>query len=185
MSDGLFREEALRHHTGGSASGDVLRVPPAWVRSTFALLALAFAAAAAFAAWGSVTVYARGVGRAREGGTIVVVFPERDRPRIAAGGTMRLLDRSDPRRILRATLPGLDPEPVPLREGLSRLGIDAWPGSPAPSRLAWGEGVLAPGPGGGAGALTPGEILEVEAPAGETSLLRLLVFSRRGSGPDG
>ena len=179
MGDGLFREEALRHHTGGQALGDVLRVPPAWVRATFTLLALAFATAAVFAAWGSVTVYAHGVARVLDDrGTIVVYFPERDRQRILPGRPARLLDPSDPKRTLRATVGPLRPGPVPLREALAQLGVGAWPVSPAPSRLASGEGNVA-------GAVTAGEVLAVEAPAGETSLLRLLVPSHRGSGHDG
>jgi hypothetical protein len=185
MSDGLFREEALRHHTGGSASGDVLRVPPAWVRSTFALLAAALLAAAAFAAWGSVAVYARGVARVQDGGTVLVFFAERDRERILPGRTMHLLDPSDPKRLIRAKVSSLRPGAVLLRDGLERLGIAAWPGSPAPSRLAWGDGGITPDPSGAAGAVTPGEILEVEAPAGETSLFRLLVPAGRGARRDG
>jgi hypothetical protein len=185
MSDGLFREEALRHHTGGRASGDVLRVPPAWVRSTFALLALAVLAAAAFAAWGSVAVYARGVARVQDGRTVLVFFPERDRERILTGRTMRLLDPSDPKRVVRANVSSLRPGAVALQDGLERLGIAAWPRSPAPSRLACGDGEITPDPDGAAGAVTPGEILEVEAPAGETSLLRLLVPAGRESRRDG
>jgi uncharacterized membrane protein len=185
MSDGLFREEALRHHTGGRASGDLLRVPPAWVRSTFALLAAALLAAVAFAAWGSVAVYARGVARVQDGGTVLVFFPERDRARILPGRSMRLVDPSDPKRVVRATVGKLRPEAVPLHDALERLGIAAWPGSLAPSRLASGDGEIAPDPSGVTGTVTAGEILAVEAPAGETSLFRLLVPAGRGSGHDG
>lgn len=186
MSDGLFREEALRHHTGGQALGDVLRVPPTWVRSSFALLALAFAAAAVFAAWGSVTVYAHGIARVLDDrGTLVVFFPERDRQRILPGRPVRLLDLSDPKRAVQARVGPLRPGPVPLGEALAQLGLGGWPVSPAPSRLASGEGGVAPDPRGKAGSVTAGEVLAVEAPAGETSLLRLLVPSRRGSGHDG
>jgi len=170
MSDGLFREEALRHHTGGRAVGDVLRIPPAWVRSTFALLVLAFAAAAAFATWGSVTVYARGVARVREDGRALdCYFAERDRARIGPGGPIRLHDPSDPARVLEARIEALRPGPVPLREALARLQISAWPGPVAPSRLAAGDGEIA------SGSATGGEILTIEAPAGETSLLRLIL----------
>lgn len=169
MSEGFFREEALRHHTGARASGDLLRVPPSWTRWTFAFLLLVFAAAVTYATLGSVTVYAHGLAEIRGGSaaaeSVTVYFPERVRSRLTEGQMIRIETRH-------ATLVSVQAQPLTLTEALAKLGISAWPAAPAPSRLVVAEASLE------SGDRASGEVHEVvaaDAPIGEQSLLTLLL----------
>jgi hypothetical protein len=174
--EGLFREEALQHHTGARVSGNLLRVPPSWTRWTFAFLVAVFLAAAVYAALGSVTVYTHGLAMTRGASSgpasVTVYFPERDRSRLTEGLVIRIENPSDPRHAHRARLASVESEPVPLTVALANLGIAAWPNAPPPPRLVMAGALLASDRPATAGV---DEVLAAEAPIGEESLLGLLL----------
>jgi hypothetical protein len=176
MGEGLFREEALRHHTGARASGDLLRVPPSWTRWTFAFLLTVFVAAAAYAVLGSVTVHTHGLAMLRGTGagtaTVTVYFPERDRSSLTEGLVIRISNPSNPGRAHRARLVAVEREPVPLSQALTQLGIAAWPHAPPPARLAVAAAAFENEHDARA---TAGEVVAADAPIGEESLLALLL----------
>jgi hypothetical protein len=179
---GLFREEALAHHTGARSSGDLLRVPPSWTRWTFAFLVTVFVCAAAYATFASVTVYAHGLavihGASR---SVTVYFPERDRAGLSEGLVIRIEDPSNPRGPHRARVVSVQAEPVSMVGALAKLGIAAWPNAPAPSRLAVAVASLesdAPA------TLTADEVVVADAPIGEESLLSLLLPGFRSARGD-
>ena len=179
MSEGLFRDEALRHHTAARTTGDVLRVPPSWTRWTFAFLVAVFAAGALYAALGSVTIYARGAGIvAAPRGRVTVYLPDRDREHLTVGLALRLTDPSDARRSASARVETIAPSPVPLAAALEALRLPAWPDAPAPSRLAVVEATIVAGEGAPA---VEREVLAVAAPIGRRSLAALLLPSLGGS----
>jgi len=135
-----------------------------------------FAAAAAYATLGSVTVHTRGLAMIRGGGSgapsVTVYFPERDRSRLTEGLVIKIENPSDPRHARVATLASVESEPFPLTAALAKLGIAAWPDAPPPSRLVVAGAKLkddrvAPG--------SVDELLAAEAPIGEESLLALLL----------
>ena len=179
MSEGLFRDEALRHHTAARTTGDVLRVPPSWTRWTFVFLVAVFAAGALYAALGSVTVYARGAGIvAASRDRVTVYLPDRDRERLTSGLVLRLTDPSDARRSARARVDAVAASPVPLAEALAALRIPGWPDAPAPSRVAVVEATILAAEGAPA---VEGEVLTAAAPIGRRSLAALLLPSLGGS----
>jgi hypothetical protein len=179
MGEGLFREEALKHHTGARASGDLLRVQPSWTRWTFAFLLLVFAGAAACATLGSVTVYAHGLAAIRAGkagaASVTVYLPEQARSRLTEGLVIRIGTH-------RARLVSVEAEPMPLVQALARLGITAWPTTPPPSRLVVAEASIAADRVNGVAVAE--EVVAAEAPIGEQSLLTLLLPALRSRRDD-
>jgi hypothetical protein len=185
MGEGFFREEALRHHMGARVSGDLLRVPPSWTRWTFAFLLAVFAAAAVYAALGSITVYTHGLavirGASAGAPSVTVYFPERDRSRLTEGLAVRIENPENPRRAHRARLVSVVANPVPLAVALQELGIAAWPHASPPSRLASASARLE---NDRPTTATADEILDADAPIGEESLLALLVPALRSARED-
>ena len=176
MSEGLFREEALQHHTGARPAGDLLRVPPSWTRWTFAFLVTVFVCAAAYASLASVTVYTHGlavIDGANSGATSATVyFPERDRAGLTEGLVIRIEDPSNPRCPRRARVVSVQAEPVPMVGALAKLGIAAWPNAPPPSRLVLAVASLE---STSSATVRAGEVVAADAPIGEQSLLSLLL----------
>jgi len=181
MAEGLFREEALRHHAGARSSGDVLRVPPSWTRWTFAFLVAVFVAGAAYAALGSVAVYAQGLAAVETPESVTLYFSDRDRRGIASGLVVQLGDPSDARRTLRAEVRAVRLEPAPLTLVIDRIRGATWPGGAAPSRVLIADAILLGDRGAGA---TAGEVLTARAPVGKESLLGLLFPSLRSARGD-
>ena len=183
--EGFFREEALQHHAGARASGDLLRVPPSWTRWTFAFLVAVFVCALAYATLGSVTVYTHGLAMIRRtdsGATSVTVyFPERDRSRLTEGLVIRIENPSNPRHAHRARLISVESEPVPLTVALAKLGIAVWPNAPPPSRLTGAGASLESDRSETANA---DEVLAAEAPIGKESFLALLLPAFRSERED-
>ncbi len=89
---GIFREEALRHHSVGREEGDVLRLPPGWTRWTYWLLLAAFAVGLGFVTLGTVREDVRGPavirleGRAR----LEAFLPGSSRPLLRRGMTVHV-----------------------------------------------------------------------------------------------
>jgi hypothetical protein len=183
--EGFFREEALQHHTGARVSGDLLRVPPSWTRWTFLFLVTVFAAAAAYATLGSVTVYTQGLamigGGGSGAGSVTVYFPERDRARLTESLVIKIENPSNPRYAHRATIDSVEPEPVPLTVALAKLGVAAWPNTPPPARLVVAHASLG---SDRSAAGTADEVLPAAAPIGEESLLALLLPAFRSARED-
>ena len=186
MGDGLFREEALRHHTGGRAQGDLLRIAPAWTRWAFAFLIFSGLFAAAFSYFGTVPTYARGVARVSSSAlsetAATVLFPEAARFQLRPGMPLRLSDRSDPGRSIAASVAAIDPDPWPLSDALDRLRIPAWPSAHVPSvvvvvrvRLEGYEQ---------AATVADGEILDAQAEVGSRSVLSALLPAPEGKRRD-
>ena len=179
MSEGLFRDEALRHHTAARTTGDVLRLPPSWTRWTFAFLVAVSVTGALYATLGSVTIYARGAGIVgADHDRVTVYLPALDRERLTAGLVLRLSDPSEPGRTTRARVDAVAAAPVPLAEALAALRLAAWPDAPAPSRLAVVEATIVATQGPPA---VEGKVLTAAAPVGKRSLAGLLLPSLGGS----
>lgn len=111
--ESLFREQAVRHHAGPGAAGDVLRLPPSWTRWTYWLLLLLALVGVGFLVFGRLREWAAGPALVRvEGraelfalaaGTVeaIEVSPG---DRVTAGQLLLRLDaareRADWRRVL-------------------------------------------------------------------------------------
>lgn len=179
MGERLFREEALKHHTGARASGDLLRVQPSWTRWTFAFLVLVLTGAAAYATLSSVTVYVHGLAMVRGGKpdpeSVTLYFPEQARSRLTEGLMIRIGRR-------RARLVSVEAEPMPLTQALANLGIAAWPATPPPSRLVVGRASLEGDRVNGVAVAD--DVVAADAPIGERSLLTLLLPALRSERED-
>src|SRR5207245_7200521 len=105
MDDGrqaLFRREAIEHRGQAGARGSLLRMSPAWTRYSYWLIVLVVAAAAVYAALGTIHEYAMGPaliraeGRrevtARAAGTVAAVAVQPGQRVVAGELLMRFHD---------------------------------------------------------------------------------------------
>ncbi len=96
--EGLFREEAIRHHAAIREHGELLKPPPRWTRWAFPLLAVAAVAAVAvlFTSERARFVEGPAVLRVagwpeRSEGTVLAVLPASARSGIAPGSVLRVV----------------------------------------------------------------------------------------------
>jgi membrane fusion protein (multidrug efflux system) len=110
----IFREEALKHHLSGTEHGDVLRLSPDWINSTYWIIVATALASLVYVAVGRIDEYATGIGVVRlEGrlevtattaGTVSRIEAEPGRPVRAGDPLVRLNDaqeRADLERVER------------------------------------------------------------------------------------
>lgn len=139
----LFRDEAIDAYRAGSpAAGDVLRVPPAWIRRSYWLLLAVVAAAVPYLLFGTVHEYATGPAVIRaevrldltapHGGTVASI-DVRPGQRVAAGDVLVRLHAADESAVLDRLAREIElqivevlrhPGNEPARQALMRLRAD-------------------------------------------------------------
>jgi membrane fusion protein (multidrug efflux system) len=90
-AEGLFREDALRHHLGEGDEGDVIRLSPGWTRWTYLFLVGIVLVGLVFLFVGTTPVY--------EGGPAVLTVADRTQVSSPAAGTVEAVDVAAGQRV--------------------------------------------------------------------------------------